>query len=133
MGSLTLPAAKASPSAVERLRVALNAPSLELLFWDTSGTWVDGVGLRANQSLLDSGRALTPLERDGGWVAALVHDPIGFADPETVSTACAAVAELIDEERASAQLHAQLRDGQASRARILAASDRQRRRFERNL
>ncbi|MCW2496294.1 MAG: hypothetical protein JWQ77_2218 [Jatrophihabitans sp.] len=120
------------PSATEQLRSALADPALEIVFRHSStGTWIDELGLPVLQAVLDSGRSVTTLERDGDWVAALLHDPL--LDPTRLEDACAAAAARIDDERLKAELRAQVRDEQASRARIVAASDRQRRLFERNL
>jgi signal transduction histidine kinase len=134
MGSIALEEAPPQPTAVNRLRTALEDPTLELLYRRAAtGTWIDEVGVSVAPAAVGSGRSVTPLERDGDWVAALVHDPVLLDDPERVRAACAAVAATIDDERLRADLRAQVRDEQASRARIVAASDRQRRRFERNL
>jgi signal transduction histidine kinase len=133
-GSITLEPAKPGPTAIESLRTALADPSLHLHYRrSTTGTWIDEFGLQIEVAALDSGRCVTPLERDGDWVAALIHDPALLDEPGRVHTACAAVATAIDDERLRAELRAQVRDEQASRARIVAASDRQRRRIERNL
>jgi signal transduction histidine kinase len=133
-GSIVLEPAKHGPTAIEALRTALADPSLQLRYRrSTTGTWIDEFGLQIEESEPDSGRCLTPLERDGDWVAALIHDPALLEEPGRVRAACAAIASVIDDERLRAELRAQLRDEQASRARIVAASDRQRRRIERNL
>lgn len=134
MSSIVLEPPDSSPKAVECLQAALDAPSLELVYRrSATGTWIDEIGLPIERPVLDPARSMTPLERDGDWVAALIHDAALLDEPERVRTACRGAAHLIDRERLTAELRAQIRDEQASRARILAASDRQRRRFERNL
>ncbi len=134
MSPIRLAPAESPPGALEHLRTALADPSLDIVYRrSATGTWIDDLGLDVARSVQDTGRALTPLERDGDWVAALIRDPASFDEPEQIEAACAAVAAVIDQERLRAELRAQVRDEQAARARILAASDRQRRRFERNL
>lgn len=128
--------ARAGPraTAVDALRRALDDPAVDLLFWrSATGSWIDALGQPVTNAEVDAGRSVTPLERDGDWVAAVVHDPALLADPERVRTASVATMAAIDDERLKAELLAQLRDEQASRLRILAAGDRQRRRVERNL
>ena len=134
MSSIVLGPASSSPTSRDRLRAALADPSLDVVYWHSSnGTWVDELGHAIALPAPDGARAVTPLERDGDWVAALVHDPELLARPERIRSACAAVTAVIDDERLKAALRAQVREEQASRARTMAASDRQRRRFERNL
>jgi signal transduction histidine kinase len=112
----------------------LGDPSLEVLYWhSSSGTWVDELGQAVALPTPDDARAVSTLERDGDWVAALLHEPELLDQRERVRAACAAVTDQIDDERLAAALRAQVREERASRSRIVAASDRQRRRFERNL
>jgi signal transduction histidine kinase len=127
---------KATPdaTAIEQLRSMLEDDCLDLVYRrSATGTWIDQDGLQVAQSDLEAGQLFTPLERDGDWVAALIHRLSMLNDPPKINTACQQVARTIDTERTTAELRAQLRDEQSSRSRILAASDRQRRRFERNL
>lgn len=134
MSSIVLGAASPPPTACANLRAALADPSVDLFYWhSSSGTWVDELGQAITLPSPGGTRAVSLLERDGDWVAALVHDPELLAQPELVCAACAAVTAEIDDERLKAALRAQVREEQASRARTMAASDRQRRRFERNL
>lgn len=134
VSSIILAEPKPTPKAIDQLRTALADPLLDLVYRrSATGTWIDLLGFRVEQSFLESERSVTPLERDGDWVAALVHDPVLLEEPERIQAACSAAATTIDDERLTAELRAQIRDEQESRARILAASDRQRRRFERNL
>ncbi len=134
MSSIVLDTADPPPTACAHLRAALEDPSLEVVYWhSSSGSWVDELGELVAPLAPDDARTVSPLERDGDWVAALLHVPELLDRPEALRAACAAVATLIDDERLKAALRAQVREEQASRARTMAASDRQRRRFERNL
>src|SRR6266545_2023417 len=76
-------------------------------------------------------RVATVVERNRRPLAALVHDPA--LDPGLVRAAGAAAGMAIENERLHAQVRAQLDEVRASRARIVQASDEERRRIERNL
>ena len=121
-------------TAIDTLRSALDDPTLELVYRrSATGSWIDRLGLPAPEPAAGCTRAVTPLGRDGDWVAALLHDPALLDDPVRLRAAGVAAATTIDDERLVAELRAQLRDEQASRTRILQAGDRKRRRVERNL
>jgi signal transduction histidine kinase len=80
-----------------------------------------------------SGRALTRIERRGQPVAALVHDAALLEDPGLVNAVVAAVRLTLDNEQLQSELESQLAEVAASRARIVAAGDEERRRIERDL
>jgi signal transduction histidine kinase len=84
-------------------------------------------------SLDDGMRAVTPIERAGERVAALVHDPAVLQDPELLRTAVAATRLAVENERLQAEVRAQLEEVHSSRARIVEAGDAERQRVERNL
>jgi signal transduction histidine kinase len=73
------------------------------------------------------------LEREGRRVAALIHDPSLCEDPELVDAVCAAAGLALENERLQAELRARLDELRASRARIVEATDTERKRIERNL
>ena len=75
------------------------------------------------------GQRITPV----GRAAALVYDSSLDEDPELVEAVGAAAAVAIDNERLRAEADQRLDDLKASRERIVAASDAERRRLERNL
>ena len=78
-------------------------------------------------------RAFTPVDRGGRRVAVLLHDPT-LRDDHHVLTAVASVAALeLDNQRLTAEVRSQLAEAKASRARIVAAGDLERRRVERDL
>jgi signal transduction histidine kinase len=79
------------------------------------------------------GRASAYVERDGRPVAAIVYDASLDDDPELLEAACAATAIALDNERLYAESQVQLAELKASRERIVAAGDAERRRLERNL
>jgi signal transduction histidine kinase len=82
---------------------------------------------------LESGRRSTLVERDGQPIAALLHDPALEHNAELVQSVCAAAGLTLENERLHAELRAQLAELQASRARLVEATDSERRRIERDL
>jgi signal transduction histidine kinase len=80
-----------------------------------------------------SGRAITYLDRQGGRLGALVHDPVLVEQPELLSSVVAAARLALTNERLQALVRAQLEEVRASRLRIIEAADTERRRIERNL
>jgi signal transduction histidine kinase len=76
---------------------------------------------------------VTLLDQRGGRFAALVHDPFIRDDRELLEAVGAAARLAIDNSHLQAELHAQLAEVRASRARIVAAGDAERRRIERDL
>lgn len=76
---------------------------------------------------------MTLLERQGEPIAALVHDESVRHDPELIEAVAAAARLALTNERLQAEVRAQLEEVRASRARIVEAGDRERRRVERNI
>jgi signal transduction histidine kinase len=66
-------------------------------------------------------------------VAALVYDAALDDDPELVDAVCAAAAIALENEALHAESRASLAELRASRERLVAAGDSERRRLERNL
>jgi signal transduction histidine kinase len=80
-----------------------------------------------------AGRAVTPLERHGRRVGALVHDPALAAEPELLHAVAAGAAIARENERLHAEIGERLREVEASRARIVEAADAARARVGRDL
>ena len=76
---------------------------------------------------------MRPVERDGRRLASLVYDSSLDDDPELVEAVSAAAAIALENERLLAESQARLAELQASRERIVAAGDAERRRLERDL
>ena len=76
---------------------------------------------------------VTPVEHNGRQVAALVHDASLDEDPELLEAACAATAVALENQQLLAEADTRLEELRASRERIVAAGDAERRRLERNL
>jgi signal transduction histidine kinase len=78
-------------------------------------------------------RATAVVESDGREIATLVYDASLDDDPELVDAVRAAASIALENERLNAEAEARLAEVQASRERIVAAGDAERRRLERNL
>jgi signal transduction histidine kinase len=118
----------------DALARALGDDSLQLVTWsDTVGRYVDA-RLRPIELPDDErGRAVTLIERQGAPVAALIHDVALREDPGLVNAIVAAVRLTIDNDRLASTIEEQLAEVAASRSRMLAAGDEERRRIERDL
>ena len=118
----------------EALGGALGDPTLEVVLWSPEReTYVDATAQPIDLDSLDGERAVTRLERDGRPMAAVLHDPALAEDPGLVAAVGAALRLAVDNERLAAEVRSQLEEVRASRARIVEASDAERRRVERNL
>ena len=118
----------------DALARALGDPSLELAYWfPAEKCYVDGDGRQVALPDADSARRATFVERYGQPIAALLHDPVLEHDAELVSSVCAAASLALENERLQAELRARLVELQASRARLVEATDAERRRIERDL
>jgi signal transduction histidine kinase len=113
---------------------ALGDDSLRLTFWvPERDAYVDASGRRMEPAAPGSGRAAVEVELAGRRVGAIEYDPSLIADPEDVRTAGRVVAIAVDRERLTAELLTSKRALKDSRARIVEAGDRERRRIARNL
>jgi hypothetical protein len=104
---------------------ALADPGLDLVYLRAgSGGWINEVGQPTTMPVAVAGRALTPIERNGRPVAALIHDPVLLRNPERLNAALGAAALAIDNEQLKAELQAQLLELRASRRALREASSR---------
>ena len=118
----------------EALGRALGDPSLEIAYWVPAGArYVDSSGRPVELPQPDSGRAATVVEREGETIATLIHDPALAENRELVESVCAAAALTLENARLQAELRARLAELQASRARLVEATESERRRIERDL
>ena len=118
----------------DALARALGDPSLDVAYWFPSGDrYVDRDGQRIELPGPGTGRTATVVERDGQPIAALVHDSALAENAELVRSVCAAAALTLENERLQAALRARLAELQASRARLVEATETERRRIERDL
>jgi signal transduction histidine kinase len=118
----------------DALRRALGDASLEIAYWlPGRRRYVGADGLPIELPADESGRIATVVARDGEPVAALLHDAALRENAELVNSVCAAAALTLDNERLRAELLARLAELQSSRARLVEATDAERRRIERDL
>ncbi|HET8743951.1 MAG TPA: histidine kinase [Gaiella sp.] len=118
----------------DALARALGDPSLDVAYWFPNGDrYVDRDGQRVRLPAPGAGRTATVVERDGQPIAALVHDAALAENAELVQSVCAAAALTLENERLQAALRARLAELQASRARLVEATETERRRIERDL
>jgi signal transduction histidine kinase len=119
------------PAALGR---ALGDPTLELAYWvPARGRYVDADGAPIELPQDDDERVATVVERQGEPIAALIHDAALNENAELIDSVCAAAALTLENERLRAELLARLGELQASRARLVEATESERRRIERDL
>ena len=113
------------------ISAALGDPTLELLYPFQAG-WIDPAG---RQEALPSSqaRATTSLVQDDEVAAVVIHRPGLLDDPRLVEELGRAARLAIDHERLQAQQRAHLERLRAARTAIVAATDAERRRLERDL
>jgi signal transduction histidine kinase len=116
----------------ERLARAVGDPTLEVAYRLDDGRYVDDGG-RPVELPHRADRTVTVVTARGEEVAALVHDPALLDEPALVDSVRATAGLVLENERLAAEVRAQLAEVRASRARIVAATDAERRRLERNL
>jgi signal transduction histidine kinase len=116
----------------ERLARALGDPTLDVAYRLGEGRYVDAAG-RPIELPQRADRAITAVSVRGEEIAALVHDPALLDEPALVESVRATAALVLENERLAAEVRAQLVEVRASRGRIVAAADAERRRIERNL
>src|SRR6266540_1168346 len=113
---------------------ALGDPSLEVGYWlPDRAVFVDAEGRVLRLPAPGSGRSVTTVEREGQPVAVLVHDPAVLDDPGLLEAVTSAARLAAANARLQAEVRARVVELAASRRRILAARDEERRRLERRL
>jgi signal transduction histidine kinase len=101
-----------------------------LAYWlPESERFVDALG----HPVKVGGPGWTEVEVQGRRIAAIAHDPALSDEPQLVRAAGAAAALALENQRLSAELRARIEDLSASRARLVEATDAERRRIERDL
>jgi signal transduction histidine kinase len=124
-----------SPARLQvALAHALGDPTLMVVYPTPSGdAFVDVAGVSVNLPEEGSGRAVTMLGHEGKTLAALIHDHGLQVDPALVAGVASALRLAVDNDRLQTQVESQLDEVRASRARIVAAGDAERKRVERDL
>jgi signal transduction histidine kinase len=123
---------EAATTMRERLASALGDPTLDIAYRLDDGRYVDAAG-RPIELPQRADRAVTAVTAGGYEIAALVHDPALLDEPALVESVRATAALVLENERLAAEVRSQLAEVRASRGRIVAAADAERRRIERNL
>jgi signal transduction histidine kinase len=123
--------APAPGSLQSALAAALHDPGLQIAYWlPGAQCYVDASGRAVPEPSATPGRAVTRLTRTGRTVAVISHSG---AVPGIEDQIGPAVRLGLENERLQAELLAQVEELRASRARIVAAADGERRGLERNL
>jgi len=113
---------------------ALGDPSLALAYWlPEFGTYADPQGRAVTLPAPSEARALTLVKRDGARVAALLHDPSLEEEPELLESVAAALSISLENAQLHVELRARLEELRGPRARIVASTQDERQRLERNL
>ena len=113
---------------------ALGDPSLVVGYpVGDAGAFVDDDGRLVALPAPGSGRTVTAIADEGERVAVLVHDDSVLADPGLVESVAAAARLAVANARLQAEARTRAIELEASRRRIVEASDAQRRRLEQEL
>ena len=123
---------EAAATMRERLARALGDPTLDVAYRLGDGRYVNAAG-RPIELPQRADRAVTAVTARGEEIAALVHDPALLDEPALVESVRATASLVLENERLAAEVRSQLAEVRASRGRIVAAADAERRRIERNL
>jgi signal transduction histidine kinase len=113
---------------------ALGDPTLVLAYWlPAFESYTDSDGQAIELPADDSKRLTAIVEQDGERVAAIVYDASLAEERKLLDSVMAAAGIALRNERLAAELRARVSELGASRARIVGAGDKERRRLERNL
>ncbi len=125
---------QSAPEEIEPLlRELLSDPDLELNFFlPESEVYVNTAGMPVHDDPGDA-RVRTPVLRAGAPVAMVLHRPTGPQRPDPLVRLVETGGLAIEIARLRVELRRQLAEVQASRARIVAAGNAERRRIERDL
>jgi signal transduction histidine kinase len=116
----------------DRLARALGDPTLDVAYRLGDGHYIDAAG-RPVELPRGTDRAVTAVAVSGEEIAVLVHDPALLDEPALVESVRATASLVLENERLAAEVRSQLAQVSASRGRIVAAADAERRRIERDL
>lgn len=118
----------------EALARALRDPSVSIAYWlPEVERYVDGQGRAVELPEPGGSRAVTLIQRAGQPIGALVHDAALAEDQRHVDAVCAAAGLALENQRLHAEVLSRLDEVRASRARLVEAGDKARKRVERNL
>lgn len=112
---------------------ALGDPGLVIAYPTGGDAFVDDADRPVTLPAVDGDRSAAMVERDGRVIAALIYDRSLDDDPELVEAVGGAAAIALENQQLHADAEDRLFEVRASRERIIAAGDAERRRIERNL
>jgi signal transduction histidine kinase len=116
------------------LAAALGDDSIRVLAWDAAtATYIDERGVATEPPAPDERHGVMALGDPARPLAVVVHDAALRDDPGLASAVRAAVRLHVQNARLEAEVRRQLEDVRASRARLVEASETERRRLERDL
>jgi signal transduction histidine kinase len=117
-----------------RLARALGDRSLAIAYWlPETSSYVDERGDPVELPAAGSGKAVTVIEQHGERIAALVHDATVLYDPGLIAAVASAARIALSNVRLRAEVQGHITDLDASRRRIIEATDGQRRRLQADL
>lgn len=126
--------AASRPPLQRALGRALGDDSVRLAYWvPDRQAYADADGREVQLPGAGAGRAAVDISLDGRPIGAISYDSTLIGDPGLVVTAGRVVAIAMDRQRLIAQLLASQQALRESRARLVDAADRERRRIARNL
>ena len=112
----------------------LRDPTVRVVYWlPEYDAWADQDGNPVSLPEPGAGRAVRIISRDGSPVAALDFDPTLADEHELLDAVDAAAGIALENARLRVELRARLDELHGSRARMLEAGHRERRRLERDL
>jgi signal transduction histidine kinase len=112
---------------------ALRDPNLTLAYWLPHFERYADLDGQPHEVPSPDGRSTTLIERDGGPVAALIHDPALDDEHELLDAVGAAAGIALENARLQAELAARLEEVKGSRVRVIEAGQVERKRLERDL
>jgi signal transduction histidine kinase len=113
---------------------ALSDDSVELAYWvPQTASYVDAEGVHVDLPDDGDARRWAEVTHDGRRVGAIVHDARLDDSADLLQRIASAAGLRMENERLDAELRARLEELRASRARIVEAGYRERRRVERDL
>lgn len=115
------------------LALALDDPSLQLLTSPDGESLVDGAGRTIAADDPGDGLVLTPIHAAGKLIGGLIHSPRLRRKPDRLEAVAIATGSVLRSTQRDLDVVTQLDDVDASRARILLASDTARCRVQRQL
>jgi signal transduction histidine kinase len=117
-----------------KLARAVGDPSLLVAYrLPDADDYVDEAGRPVALHAAGANRTITYLQESGQQIGALVHDAAVLEDPALVSAVAAAAGLAVANARLQAEVRARVAEVEASRRRIVEASDAERRRLEHEL